>query len=324
MKVRAATFAVLFIVAVSARCAGQNPQQVLDAARERGFSGVVLIARDGEVVLHEAVSKGHGIDTTTSYWIGSVTKTFTAAAILKLEEQHRLTLTDSISRFFSDVPADKAGITVRQLLTHTSGIGENYAADGIRDRTTAVRSILSKALTSAPGSTYQYTNDGYNLLAAIIEISSGKPYQQYMKEQLLEPSGLMHTTFWDDSTGTKPDWGFRGASGIKSTAADLFRWQQALVAGKVLTPTSLEQMFSAQVQKPKGGAYGLGWQVAKTARGTRLLAHTGAESKLHHYAALYYLPDDRVVVTMVSDADEDVAFATLREVLRTAVEPAAK
>lgn len=330
----AALAALLAACAPAQRTAAADPADALAdslGARlrqqaESGFSGVVLVARDGGVVLREAY--GPDVTPESPFWIGSVSKTVTAAAVLRLRDGGRLALTDSLPQFFDGVPPDKREITVRHLLTHTAGLGENYAADGVADRAAAVRSILAPPLTRAPGEGYGYTNDAYTLLAAVVEVASGQPFEAYLREHVLRPAGMNQTGFWGGPnpggplapSGTPeapgPNWGFRGATGLSSTADDLYRWHLALLGDAVLPDRTRREAFAPQVDRSSGRAYGYGWQVVRTPRETTLLAHNGAESGLDHYAYLYRYVDDGVVVVVLSNAPEAVARETLRAVLQ--------
>ena len=150
-----------------------------------GFSGVLLVAKDGGVIL----AKGYGMadrdkkiraTADTVMCVGSITKQFTGAAILKLETQGKLKVTDPITRYFKGVPDDKKGITLHQLLTHSAGfvaeLGEDYQPIGRDD---FIRLALKSELRSKPGERHRYSNVGYSLLGAIIEIVTGKSYERY-------------------------------------------------------------------------------------------------------------------------------------------------
>lgn len=302
--------------------------QYLRGRVARGFSGVVLIAKGGEILLHEAYSREASITTESVFWIGSVTKPIAAAAILRLRDDGHLALSDSINRFFDQVPPDKQSITIRHLLTHTAGFGETYAADGIADRPTAVQAILARPLRRPPGAEYGYSNDAYNLLAAVVEVVADQPYEVFVRERILSPAGMHASGFWGEVRAEdrlapvgkrfslNPGWGFKGATGISSTAADLYRWHLAMGEDVVLPDSTRRQAASEQVQKRNGGAYGYGWQVARTARGTRLLAHSGAESELRHFAFLYRFIDEDIVVIALSNSPEGIAQETFGGLLR--------
>ncbi len=154
----------------------------LEASSKNGFSGVVLVAKKGEVVL----SKGYGWadrenkipnSPTTVFNIGSVTKQFTASAILKLVEQGKMKTSDKISSYFTETPTDKKDITIHQLLTHTSGISNRTG--GFRydeaSKEQFLKEFFESTLQSKPGTTYQYANANYIMLTIILESVQDKP-----------------------------------------------------------------------------------------------------------------------------------------------------
>jgi CubicO group peptidase (beta-lactamase class C family) len=175
-----------------------------------GFSGVVLLARGGEIVLKKGygyADRGRRVPFTpqTLYNIESVTKQFTASAILKLEEQGRPGTGDPISKYFDGVPESKARITLHQLLTHTAGLQAMNGDDDEKiGRETAVRRILDSKLVSAPGEKWSYSNTGYTLLTVVIEKVSGKPYEAFLGEHLLDPAGMADTGYNDAEGASGP------------------------------------------------------------------------------------------------------------------------
>lgn len=294
----------------------------LSAMVDSGFNGCVLIAKDERVILHKAygwVDAAHTgpVSTVTPFWIASISKQFAAVAVLKLVDQGRVSLEDPITRFFEDVPADKSAITVHQLLTHTAGLEQRYAADGIAGRDAAMRAILEQPLAGQPGEGFGYSNDAYNLIAGIVEIASGKPYEVYLRTQILDPAGLMHTGFWGpaehpevadilggapDSTVARPNWGFRGATGMYSTAADFYRWYRALDESRVLSDSSRRLLFAPHVDRETiDVAYG--WFVSPTSWNTTSVWTRGYEG-FGHGAVLATYPQVRVVIVVTSNSGE--------------------
>ena len=173
----------------------QAIERVLDTALPEGSSGTLVAALDGEIV----VCRGWGLadreaavsaDCDTAYDIMSMTKQFTAAAILKLQMQGKLAVTDPISTYVGEVPADKRAITVQQLLTHTSGLVDILGGDyEPLTRAGMVAGAMGSELKSEPGDEHHYSNLGYSLLAAIIEEASGMGYEEYLSEHLFAPAG---------------------------------------------------------------------------------------------------------------------------------------
>jgi CubicO group peptidase (beta-lactamase class C family) len=298
---------------------------------ERGFSGVVLVAQGDSVVLHRAYSADARLTPETAFWIGSLTKPFAATAILKLQEQGHLSVSSSISEYLPDVPSGKRAMTIHQLLTHTSGLGHRYVSEGITNREEAIRTILALPLEHAPGQ-YGYSNDGYSLLAAIISRVSGLPYEEYLRRYLLEPAGMTQSGFWGEPVAAaeapvapvrntpKPrvaiaNWGYRGATGLRSTARDLLRWHRALLGDSVLADSTKSAAFSPQIRRSEDAAYGYGWQVLRTNRGTTLIAHSGAESGLDHYSSLRRYIDEGIAVVLLSNAPEELTWDVQRGLL---------
>jgi CubicO group peptidase (beta-lactamase class C family) len=304
---------------------GARIDQHLTAAERFGFAGAVLIEHNGQVVLHKGyglADRENGISTTaeTVFDIGSITKPFTAAAILKLEEQGRLRVTDSIARYFKNVPPDKAGITIHHLLTHTSGLRGDFGGDyDVISRDSLVRVALSSKLNAAPGAEYDYSNAGFSLLGAIIEHVSGRPYEQYLREELLKPAGLLNTGYRLGDVATKhiavgyragarwgtplerpwaadgPHWNLRGNGGLLSTVGDLYRWQVALESARVLSQAS----FVKATTPPANSDYGYGLDVSTTPRGTRHIGHNGANG--YFYARMASFPDENVKLVFATN-----------------------
>jgi CubicO group peptidase (beta-lactamase class C family) len=283
---------------------------------EAGFSGSVLVSRGKKILLHEGygwadLKKSARVEGETRFYIASITKQFTAAAVLRLEEQGRLGVGDGVGKYLKDVPAEKAGITIHQLLTHTSGLAQNYAADGIKDRDEAVRVILKAPLKSSPGEQFRYTNDGYNLLAVIVEVASGETYESFLRRHLLRPAGMSRTGFWGDAPAKgerpvahtlkeigpdirSPNWGFRGATGMISTVGDLYKWHRALSSDRVLKASSRVKLLSPHVTTPRGG-YGYGWFTSEPRRGLKAVWTSGAEG-FGHNAIIKTYPDGTAII----------------------------
>jgi len=263
------------------------------------ISGSVLIARGGEVLLAKGygpADREYGIPNTpdTKFRLGSVTKQFTAAAIMLLQERGQLSVDDPLARFLPDFPrADE--IRLHHLLTHSSGV-TNY--NELPDYHTKLIQPLSIAEVIdwfkdvppqfAPGERFSYSNSGYVLLAAVIEKVSGRTYADFLRESLFAPLG-MDGTGQDDYTTVLPgraegyvndgreiyralyrDLPFTsGAGSLYSTVRDLYRWDRALRTDTPLSAAARERMFSAQQ-----GEYGYGWFIRERC-GRRLITHGG-------------------------------------------------
>jgi CubicO group peptidase (beta-lactamase class C family) len=219
--------AILLLLFSATRVVAQSPARLNAIARaqaDSGFSGVVLVARGTSVLFEKAYSPrtGKRLTLASKFNIGSMTKGFTAAAVLRLRSQHRLSFSDPISNFFPHAPEAKRGITVFHLLTHTSGLRGHSAGTGIMRRDGAASAILSLPVEYPPGTHYRYSDDDYQLLAAIIEVASGVTWEEYVKRELLDPARMLATGFQGG------DWGHKGSNGMRSTARDVFRWMTSI------------------------------------------------------------------------------------------------
>jgi len=258
--------------------------------------------------------------TDTVYPIGSITKQFTAACVLLLAQDGKLSIDDPLSLYVPDLPWGNR-VTLRHLLDQESGVVDFRS--GVVDYTgpVAQSKIIDRLrqtdLLFAPGSKYEYSNSNYYLLGMVVEKASGKAYAQFLRERVLAPLSLGSTYYNDGSTpiaalahgsnagsdGPQPvapenaDWAY-AAGAIASTAADLIRWDEALRAGKLLTAASLtEMMTTGSLDGGKGTDYAFGWVVVKH-DGVREVWHNGEVTGYHAMNATYPdLKTDVVVLT---------------------------
>jgi CubicO group peptidase (beta-lactamase class C family) len=260
------------------------------AAREVGaFSGAVLVAHHGRIVL----LRGYGRARPNALFdIGSIAKTFTAAAVLRLEQDGRLHVGDPISRYLPDVPPSRRGLTIRELLTHTAGLPQSFDSDLERvGRAEAVRRILA-APGPRPGR-FAYSNAGYTLLAAIVERVSGMPFTEFVRRRLLLPAGLRSTGWFRSrwlrgrralgfahgrdrgpaGSQVPRSWSILGAGGMLSTARDLFRWSAALRTDRVLSARerAAYRRGYVRIPGPGGARAGFGWVVGTSPRHTPVI-----------------------------------------------------
>ncbi|MGH8143393.1 MAG: serine hydrolase domain-containing protein [Steroidobacteraceae bacterium] len=270
---------------------------------EGHFMGSVLVAERGQILF----DKGYGSadlelnvpdSARTKFLLGSVTKQFTAAAILLLQQRGKLKITDHVRDYLVDAPADWDQITFFNLLTHTSGI-PSYSNFPDFNATKALPStpeqlvdrFRGKPLDFAPGTAWRYSNSGYALLGYLIERISGEPYGRFIQQNIFNPLGMRDSGYGSNSAiiarrahGYTP--GPDGApinadyidmsvpyaaGGLYSTSADLLRWEQALYGGKLLSAASLRQMTT-----PFMDDYALGLMVRAAPDGEKILTHGGS------------------------------------------------
>jgi len=291
----------------------------------------IAIARDGKVIL----AKGYGMaelehqipaTATTMFRIGSVTKQYTAAAIMRLAEQGKLSLDNELGTYFPDYPTQGHTVTVRHLLNHTSGIKSYTQIEEIMQKHIAYDMSVDELLSwvkdipfdFAPGEQYAYNNTAYYMLGSIIEQASGTPYCQYLQDEFFTPMGLLHTrcdSNADIIPGRAQGYGMRdgelvndrligmdnpGAAGMLiASAADLVRWNMALMNGEVVSAESLKLMTTPTIL-PDGTNtnYGFGLMM-NDLEGHRRISHGGGifgfNSTLVHY------PDDDLYVAVIAN-----------------------
>lgn len=294
-----------------------------------GFSGAVLVASHGDVVL----KKGYGLanrvtkqpytaDMVSS--VGSITKQFTGAAIVKLETMGRLRTADPISTYLPGVPADKSAITIHHLLTHTAGFAGDLGGgdDQAIDRDALVARVLAAPLASRPGERFEYSNEGYSLAGAIVERVSGQGYEAFLREHLFLPAGMKDTGYqlpdwpldrlpigygpeggeWGRifKRGWRPDgpgWYLRANGGIHSTLDDMYRWHRALQQNTVLPAEAARKYQTGHVESVGGERYAYGWGVQKTRRGTTVVTHNGGNG-IFFADVRRYVDEDVVIIAM--------------------------
>lgn len=299
-----------------------------------GPGAAVLVAKKGKIIYQKAIGKADlELDVPLRpdhiFRIGSVTKQFTAAAILRLAEEGKLALEDELTKFLPEYPTLGKRITVEQLLNHTSGI-KSYTDMAEWDAQTRRKDFTPTELIDyfknqpmdfEPGADWNYNNSGYILLGYIIEKVSGKTYAQYIDEQFFKPLGMKNSYYGDVEPIIKnrADGYSGGAPGnyvhaeylsmtqpyaagsLLSTVEDLFIWTKAVHTGKVLKPESLKMAFTPHIL-PNGHdtRYGYGWQIGNLL-GTATIEHGGGINGF--LSILLYVPGEDVCVAMLSNCD---------------------
>jgi CubicO group peptidase (beta-lactamase class C family) len=296
-------------------------------------SGIaVLVSKDGQVIYRKGfgyadIDKKELIKPDTKFRIGSITKQFTAAAILKLQEEGKISVTDKLSKFLPDFPRAEE-VTIHHLLTHTSGI---HSYTDKPDFVGKVTSPMTEEEVIAyfkgdpydfnPGEKWQYNNSAYFLLGHIIGKVTGKPYGAYLKETFFDPLGMANTgvhsstlKLKDEARGyTKENGQYKlaanwemswagGAGALYSTVEDLHTWNEALFNGKVLQEKSMESAFTPVVlnngKKPDNASYGYGWALGEY-RGQEIIEHGGG---LHGFLSqLARFPEENTTIVLLTN-----------------------
>jgi CubicO group peptidase (beta-lactamase class C family) len=316
------------------------------------FSGTVLVTERYQPLFSYASGladreQGSVNRLDTRFNIGSIGKSFTAAAILQLAEQGKLSLTDTIGGHLPSYPRPAADtITIHHLLTHRSGlpasfINERFWAlkDSLRLNRDYLHLFIDQPLAFAPGTMTLYSNPGYVVLGAIIESVSGEEYSEYIRRHIYQPAGMNQT---DSATrdGRKiavgytllnappsagrqrvePLHGAQASGGGQSTVRDLIQFAQALQSGRLISAASFELMITGKESMEPGGppvvAYGF---LERRVNGVRIIENSGGAPGIN--AALSFHPDSKNAVAVLANYDPPAATDVARTIERLLIEP---
>jgi CubicO group peptidase (beta-lactamase class C family) len=336
--------ASMALLLLAGRAPAAQPQAAarIDAIVTRAFAAdqpgaAVIVVKDGQVVYRKAVGManielGVPLQPDMVFRLGSITKQFTAAAVMLLVEQGKIGLRDPIDKYLPGYPMQGHLITVEHLLTHTSGIQSYTDIPGwmtarIKDDMTVqalVDGFKKEPMQFAPGGQYRYNNSGYVLLGAIIENVSGTSYEAFVTEAIFKPLGMASTYYGSNGPIIrKRAQGYTGpaerpanaqylsmtqpyaAGSLVSTVDDLARWDAALYTEALLKKPTLEQMWTAfRLNDGTSTNYGYGWGVS-TLRGRRSIDHGGGIPGFSTYGLR--VPEDRVYVAVLCNSDSPAA-----------------
>lgn len=311
--------------------------------KSRRIPGAALaVVREGELIKSGAYGFANlelavPVRPDTVFEIGSVTKQLTAAGIMLLVQDGRLSVDDHISQHLKETPTHWERVTIRHLLTHTSGIKSYTGLSGFEftrrlTQRQFIEAIGTHPLQFSPGEKWVYSNTGYNLLGFIIENVSGKSFWQFMADRIFTPLEMSSTTSRDPSLiVTNRASGYEQKSGrhinrdydltdvfsagaIVSTVGDLARWSLALDGDKLLSAATKQAMWTeSKLNSGVGTGYGFGWHVA-TVDGEKVIGHGGSTSGFS--ASIQKFPDRRLAVILLTNTDEQVATALARSIAR--------
>jgi CubicO group peptidase (beta-lactamase class C family) len=307
--------------------------------RTRGFNGNVLVAKHGKVIYENAIGWAdylHKKELTinSQFELASITKTMTGTAILMLMEQGKLSLNDDVKKFFPDFPYD--GVTIRLLLTHRSGMMNYvYFTDDLyraehRDERKGLTNAQEMALIAqykphpfnVPDKRFLYNNSNFMVLGSIIEKVTGQSYADFMKAHIFDPAGMAHTAVYSKAVYDKipvdvvghdrGQWKYSvaqnfldgpvGDKGIYSTVGDLYLFDRALRAGRLLKPATMDSAYVARNPMLHGHfSYGYGWRIFE-APGQQVIYHTGWWHGFRHIF-LRDIKDDVTIVLLTNLAN---------------------
>jgi len=332
-KILVGLLTILFALSPGARAqfADDTARKIADLAKAHSdlemFSGTVLVARNGEPIYSGAfgeANKDHHLPNTldTRYNIGSIGKTFTAVAVMQLIQDGKLRLTDTLGKFYPGCPfAEKDSITIRHLLTHTSGLGDylqhkDYTAKlpTLRSVADALPLIFDQKPSFPAGERFQYSNSGFRLLGGIIEKVSGLSYREFLRRRIFEPCGMTESDLVQEdevlpnrSIGytQNADGSFTAnvqvipapcpAGGLRASAPDLLKFDRALKGELLLSDRSRRTMYTPSPQKATSAC---GWEV-KEFFGQRYVGHSGGADGVE--AFFYRFIDSGYTVIVLSN-----------------------
>jgi len=299
------------------------------AGNQPGIS--ILIARKGQIVYQKAFGSANmELNTPMTpdnvFRIGSITKQFTAVAILQLVEHGKIALQDSIQKYIKDFPSKGYTITIENLLTHTSGIVDYTSKDDPdpfierRDFTPEflINYFKNDPLQFKPGTKYSYSNSNYLLLGYIIQLVSGESYHKYMADNVIKKAGLTHTLYAEENIivpnrvqgYTRDNGSFAnceyqtlslgfGCGDLLSNTEDLYQWNNALLAGKVISKGSLNKAFTPyKLSDETLSSYSYGWFIDRN-YGSMCIHHEGQTSGF--IALEKYFPNEDIYVAILTN-----------------------
>lgn len=336
---------LLISVALAAQAASSEPApDALTARMDKLFADWnntntpgcgVAVSRNGVVVYERGfgmanLELGVPITPASVFPAASISKQFAAMSILLLAERGQLSLEDPVWKFIPEWADREHRITIRHLLTHTSGLREAFTLIGVGSPredglnvNDAITRVLARqrGLNFVPGTEFQYNNGAYNLLGTIVKRVSGQSLREFAQANIFEPLGMTHTHFHDDPamlvpnrvTGysrgkdgfrlARPEGGIVGNAGLFTTASDLMKWEQNFADARVGTPALLAEMQKpvAATEWGDGSFYGLGLLIGEH-RGLRTVGHGGGDPGISTYVLRY--PDQGLAVTVLGNMDE--------------------
>jgi CubicO group peptidase (beta-lactamase class C family) len=304
----------------------------------------VLVIKDGKIILRKAYGLANvenKIPTTTStnYRLASVTKQFTAMAIMMLVEQKKLSYDSNLTDLFPDFPPYGKQITVGHLLNHTSGLIDyedlipKETSKPLKDRQVLYLLKQQGNTYFLPGSKYRYSNSGYALLALIVEAASGASFAEFIEKNIFKPLRMLNSVAYEQGISTihKRAYGYRkqangferkdqsltssvlGDGGIYSSLEDLYKWDQALYTNKLVSSETLNKAFTSSTETDDGNVgYGFGWFI-ETYRGLKTVWHYGSTTGFR--TAIERFPDQRFTVIVLINRNESDAHKIARKII---------
>lgn len=301
--------------------------EFLHSLSPQTFNGAVVLLKDGKLIN----GNGYGyawfsqklpFTTKTVSNTAYLARQFTAASVLKLQANKKLSLNDSLSMFFPEIPKNFQGIKLIHLLQNTSGLPHELAEPGeVRTKESFLEAVWGLSLVSAPGKEYHYSDLGYRLLAAVTEAAAGTEYEVFLRDEILIPSGMYYTGYvlpdfqqalLAKSKETEEEeflylqykqdpqalWHIKGSSGMLSNAEDMFLWLRTLFNGELLPAQELEIIRAASFSGPEN-KQAFGWTQGKGPGGEKLIFHNSSQNG--YLSQLMYFPEENISLVLLAN-----------------------
>ena len=290
------------------------------------FSGIIRVYKDNNIIFSKSAGFAdfkarRPLNDNTPFRIGSVSKTFTAISILILYERNKLSLTDTIGRFITYLPKSYQGVTLKQLLTHTSGIPDYLVRNPLVTdsliNSDAIDSLISKDfLYFQPGTKFRYCNSGYMILGLIVEKVTNMSFQEFVKQNIFQPLDMDDTYFLEPNNFKQADralshdnfgniWEIplfvKGDGGMVSTTDDLYKWYKGLTSNRIISDSTFEKAIQSNITT-KGDTtnYGYGFETFPTKHGLNIAGHRGGLGGTGVYF-VFEPSGDNFIITMTNN-----------------------
>lgn len=293
-----------------------------DFAKNFDFSA--LVEMDDTRVFYEHFGyidkeRSRAVNEKTLFNIASISKSITAVGIMKLVEQNKINLYDTLGLFFENVPRSKASISIRTLLSHKSGLQQTYPVDGISDSAEALEVIMKGRLQFAPDSGFRYSNQNYQLLALIIEKVTQTTFEIFIEQNVLSPLNMNDTYFWHEMNEQKNvawfnetvsgslgkrNWGYIGATGIFTTTTDLNKFWNGIYKQEFLSKESMSIIFDSYYQTSSGIQIGLGFFTSPNTKWNTPELWTRGTESWGHNSVIRFFPEKNVTIIVSTNSGE--------------------
>lgn len=298
------------------------------------FNGSVLVVENGSIIYENTIGLADTetmdpLDASMPFYLASLSKQFTSEAVLILKQEGKLSLDDPLKKYLPLMPKIYNGITIRHLLTHTSGVKDYISTDiihpGLTNQDVYKMLITRRSLDFPPGQKFRYSNSGYVLLAMIIEVASGQRYPDFLQKKIFGPLKMDHTFVMTDihpsmdlvkgyTEKWRPDdYHFLtyGDGGIYSTAMDLYKWDRALKANSLI-PSDVQNQAYLPTRLVNGSVrrYGFGWEIGENSNG-KIVYHSGGLNGFRTYIERQMGEDNSIILLNNTSSEKILSMRNL-------------